>query len=116
MGRPRTPKNPKDPVSAILSENLEERIRAAYPKILGETDRYKKLAAVSGVGKETIRSIVKGERSARVDILAQLAAALSTTVRDLFDVPPPAHKAPFPNQAPNLTESDKGENSRSRRY
>lgn len=50
-----------------------------------ETARITVLARRSGVGKETIRNIIWGAQSARIDNLEAIVEALGRSLHELFD-------------------------------
>lgn len=50
----------------------------------GQTRQIEALAKRSGVGKETIRQIINGRQTARIDILQAITASLGRTLAELF--------------------------------
>lgn len=84
MGRPRK----KVPAKGQLEERLGRQLRTwmgqALRKYGHQTRQIDVLSKRSGVGKETIRQILNGRQSARVNNLQAIAAALGWTLADLF--------------------------------
>lgn len=58
----------------------------AFPNAENETDQIAALAGRSGVGKETIRAALKGERSPRLVAVDAVARALGVSVAELLTV------------------------------
>lgn len=86
MGRPKKPITPVEAISQILAMNIARRLAPAFPAAKNETDQFAALGRRSGVGKETIRTIMKGERSPTVVTLDAIARALGTTADELLRI------------------------------
>jgi transcriptional regulator with XRE-family HTH domain len=86
MGRPKTPSLPQDLVGKLFRDRLLELMPQAFPHAENETDLIAALASRSGVGKETIRAALKGERSPRLVAVDAIARALGLSVAELLTV------------------------------
>lgn len=107
MGRPKKPSTPKDAIGQIFATNVETRLMAAFPRAKNETERFELLGKRSGVGKETIRSVMRGERSPTLTTLDAIARALGTSPAALLDVPASVvASSPFPKAPPRSSEHD----------
>jgi transcriptional regulator with XRE-family HTH domain len=107
MGRPKKQSTPKDAIGQIFATNVEARLAAAFPKAKNETERFELLGKRSGVGKETIRAAMRGERSPTLVTLDAIARALGTSSAALLDVPTKlAVVSPFPKAPPRSNEHD----------
>jgi len=99
MGRPKTPTLPNDVIGRLLRDRLLELMPLAFRSAENETDQIAELAKRSGVGKETIRSALKGERSPRLVAVDAMARALGLSVAELLTVPKAAKADdPFPKR------------------
>jgi transcriptional regulator with XRE-family HTH domain len=67
-------------VASILARNILLRLPGAFPSATNQTGQIKLLAKKSGVAAETIRRILKGEVSPRLDNLEAIARAFGTSV------------------------------------
>lgn len=85
-GRPQKAVTPKDIISQILIDNVEARWRAVFPHAGSDKDRLEALSRRSGVGKETLRMMMKGVQSPRIDTVDKVARALGTTCASLLSV------------------------------
>lgn len=87
MGRPRVPAKAKGTVEALIGQQLRAWVALAFPdrKYATYTKKIEALAKRSGVGKETIRNILQGSQSARIDNLYSIVEALGRTMTELFD-------------------------------
>jgi len=86
MGRPKTPSLPQDLIGKLFRDRLLELMPQAFPNADNETDLIAALANRSGVGKETIRAALKGERSPRLVAVDAIARALGLSVAELLTV------------------------------
>lgn len=84
MGRPRTTPPPKGALEAAIGRQIEAWLIHSVRRKATQSDLYKILEKRSGVSDTTIAEVVKGTRSARIDVLAQLTNALGYTLLDLF--------------------------------
>lgn len=67
-------------VASVLARNILLRLPGAFPEAHNQTGQIKLLAKKSGVAAETIRRILKGEVSPRLDNLEAIARAFGTSV------------------------------------
>lgn len=86
MGRPKTPSLPGDLIGKLFRDRILELMPQAFPAAENETDQIAALASRSGVGKETIRAALKGERSPRLVAVDAIARALGMSVSELLTV------------------------------
>lgn len=86
MGRPKTPTLPQDLIGSLLRDRILELMPQAFPTAENETDQILALAKRSGVGRETIRAALKGERSPRLVAVDAIARALGLSVAELLTV------------------------------
>lgn len=86
MGRPKTPSLPKDVIGQLFRDRVMELLIAAFPREKNDTGLYRALAKRSGVGAETIRAAMKGERSPRLVAVDAIARALGTSVSGLLAI------------------------------
>jgi len=86
MGRPKTPSLPQDLIGSLLRDRILELMPQAFPTADNETDQIIALAKRSGVGRETIRAALKGERSPRLVAVDAIARALGLSVAELLSV------------------------------
>lgn len=70
-------------VAAVVARNILMRLPGAFPSATNQTAQIKQLAKKSGVAAETIRRILKGEVSPRLDNLDAIAQAFGITVSTL---------------------------------
>lgn len=84
MGRRRKPLKSKGQLEAEVGMRLRSWMALALRKFGSETRQIEVLAKRSGVGKETIRKIIYGAQSARIDNLSSLATGLGRTLVELF--------------------------------
>lgn len=104
MGRPKTPSVTKDVIGQLFRDRVTELMVAAFPQAPNETEQIKALAKRSGVGKETIRAALKGERSPRLVAVDAVARALGMSIAELLgakkpegeDRSEPGAVSPFP--------------------
>ncbi len=89
----------------IFRARMEELIHLAFPKAENDTARIKALAKRSGVGAETIRGAMKGERNPTLTVLEQIAAGLGVSLSQLLSAAPIDH-------LPSATHRPKPEGSR----
>lgn len=95
MGRPKTPSLPAlDTDAQFFRDRMEELLPLAFPKLENDTARIKALAKRCGIGMETIRTSIKGERSPSLKVLGAIARGLGISLSQLFSPGPitlPAH-------------------------
>jgi len=112
MGRPPKAAQPTTPGGMILRENVYYLAPRVFRKARNETEWKQELARRSGVGAETIRRIVRGEGSPRLDNVEALASALGVSLIRLLDASLQAHGGtPVVER-----DADSGELQRSRRH
>lgn len=91
MGRPKKnlpkPVTPGDVIGSILANNITERLPGAFPRASNETAQIEALAKRSGVGEETIRTMLRLERSPRLNTIDAIARALGTSASELITIP-----------------------------
>lgn len=85
-GRPQKAVTPKDIIGQILIDNVKARWHRAFSAASSDKERLEHLARRSGVGKETLRKMMKGEQSPRIDTVDKVARALGTTCDELLRV------------------------------
>lgn len=78
---------PGDVIGALLAENIIDRLSDAFPRAATETAQIEALAKRSGVGEETIRGIMRLERSPRLETIDAIARALGTSASELITIP-----------------------------
>lgn len=89
MGRPKTPSLPAlDTDAQFFRDRMEELLPLAFPKLENDTARIKALAKRCGVGAETIRTAIKGERSPTLTILGAISRGLGISLSQLFSPGP----------------------------
>lgn len=86
VGRPQKVVTPKDIIGQILIDNIEARWYRAFPLASTHKERLEALAKRSGVGKETLRKMMKGDQSPRIDTVDKVARALGTSCDVLLRV------------------------------
>lgn len=86
MARPTKVVTPKDIIGQILIDNVTARWEKAFPRATTDKARLEALASRSGAGKETLRMMMKGERSPRIDTVDKVARALGTSAAELLTV------------------------------
>lgn len=84
MGRPPKISTPKDIIGQVLSENIAQWLPVTFPRAPNRTAQIEALAKRSGVAEETIRRIMTGEVSPRLDNIDAIARALGTTASKLL--------------------------------
>lgn len=96
MGRPKKPATQGDALSGLISENLEARLSIHFPlsKYGTETKQLMALAKRSGVGKETIRRMLRREGYPQVDSLEAVAKALGASAAEFLRPPIVTEEAP----------------------
>lgn len=112
MGRPPKAAQPTTPGGMILRENINYLAPRVFRKARNETEWKYELAKRSGIGAETIRRILRGEGSPRLDIVESLASALGVSLVQILDASLQAHGGTPAGEIP----ADSGELQRQRRY
>lgn len=84
MGRLKLPVEYKDPIAAILGENIRKQLPRAFKHAKTETDQIEALHKRCGIAAETIRRIIVGKVSPRVNSLDILARAMGTHAWELL--------------------------------
>lgn len=85
MGRPKTPSRPPlDPDARRFRDRMEELLPLAFPRLDNDTARIKALGERCGIGAETIRAAIKGERSPTLTVLAAIARGFGISLSQLF--------------------------------
>jgi transcriptional regulator with XRE-family HTH domain len=86
MGRGRPPKaaEPTTPGGEILADNIRARAAVVFSAYPNETDWIDRLARRANVGNETVRRMVKGIGSPRLDNVESIANALGVSLTDLL--------------------------------
>lgn len=96
MGRPKTPSRPPlEPEAQLFRDRMEELLPMAFPRLSTDTDRIQALAKRAGIGAETIRTAIKGERNPTLTVLAAIARGLGISLSQLFSAGPVS----FPSSA-----------------
>jgi len=72
----------------FFRDRMEELLPLAFPKLKNDTARIKALAKRCGIGAETIRTAIKGERSPTLTVLGALARGLGISLSQLFSPGP----------------------------
>jgi len=124
MGRPKTPSLPTDVIGQIFRDRVLELMPRVFPRARNETEQIKALASRSGVGGETIRAALKGERSPRLVAVDAIARALGLSISELFSTaprepPPPPEsgsKRPFPTAPSDSTKVTRSKSPRISTY
>lgn len=89
MGRPKTPSlQALDADTQFFRDRMEELLPIAFPRLDNDTARIKALAKRCGIGAETIRAAIKGERSPTLTVLGALARGLGISLSQLFSPGP----------------------------
>lgn len=91
MGRPQNPVYLTG-TAAVVARNITIRLPGAFPEAPNQTAQIKLLAKRSGVAAETIRRILKGEVSPRLDNLDAIAQAFGISVSILTSKTGPLDK------------------------
>lgn len=81
---PLPPKPPKDALTAILIENLKIRLKARFPQAKNPTEQLRKLKEKAGPGAETVRKIIRGEQTPRLDTLQRIAEVFAVGAWELL--------------------------------
>lgn len=96
MGRPRKKVQPKGVLEEQLGYQLRAWMEQALKRYPSQTRQIDILSKRSGVGPETIRQIMNGRQSARVNTLQAITAALGWSLTDLLSkvesAPKPSHE------------------------
>lgn len=103
MGRPRKRVQPKGELEEQLGHQLRAWMAQSLKKYQGQTRQIDVLSKRSGVGKETIRQIMNGRQTARVNNLQAITAALGRTLTELFKE---IETGPDPSPAVKLVDLD----------
>lgn len=83
-----------------VRKNIAARLNVMFPNDT-DTEQYRKLQSLCGVGAETTRKFMKGLSSMTLRKLEAIADAISLTMVQLFTDPEPARKpGPSPNDDP----------------
>jgi transcriptional regulator with XRE-family HTH domain len=107
-GRPKKVVTPKDIIGKILLDNIAARMKVAFPKAVTEKAQIEALSSRSGVGKETLRKILKAEQSPKIDTVDKIARAFGSTAAVMLSVDQPAEKASIPSPQGNGDEGSQG--------
>lgn len=101
VGRPPKAAQNTTPAGRILADNIRHLAALTWPDKPGETEWLIALGRRSGVGKETVRRMVKGIGHARLDNIEAVAHAFSVSLIDLLSAQRKDAKLdPHPDEAP----------------
>lgn len=112
MGRPKTPSRPPlDAEAQFFRDRMEELLPLAFPKLEHDTARIAALAKRCGIGAETIRTSIKGERSPTLTVLSAIARGLGISLSQLFShgpiaLPPHPRQSVSPRPPENKPRAD----------